>query len=43
MQAYGLDDEEFFRRNMEKDIKCIEKFSEKTIVSPNALFYKPKS
>jgi hypothetical protein len=28
---------------MEKDIKCIEKFSEKTIISPNAIFYRPKS
>lgn len=40
VQAYGLD-EEFLRKNMEKDIKCIEKFSEKTIISPNAFFYKP--
>ena len=37
-----IDDEEV-RQSMEKDIKCIEKFSEKTIISPNALFYRPKS
>jgi hypothetical protein len=28
---------------MEKDIKCTMKFSEKTIISPNAVFYRPKS
>jgi hypothetical protein len=37
------EEEESLRYLMEKDIKCIEKFSEKTIISPNAVFYRPKS
>lgn len=36
-------EEEIMRQMMEKDIKCTEKFSEMTIFSVNALFYKPKS
>jgi len=28
---------------MERDLKCLMKFSEKTLISPNAVVYRPKS
>lgn len=43
MNEYMIEEEEELREQMETDIKCIETFSEKTIVSPNAVFYRPKS
>lgn len=43
MMTNYIDDEENLRKQMEKDIKCMEHFSEKTMKSPNAVFYRPKS
>ena len=37
------EDEEKLRKEMEKDIKCVEKFSESTLISVNANLYRPKS
>jgi len=38
-----LEEEELLMKQMERDIKCNEKFSEKTLISPNAVIYRPKS
>lgn len=38
-----LEEEEDLRKQMEKDIKCVESFSETTLKSVNAMFFRPKS
>lgn len=39
----SCEDIETFRKQMEKDIKCTERFSEDTLTSPNFVYYRPKS
>ncbi|CDW83292.1 UNKNOWN [Stylonychia lemnae] len=38
-----LEEEKTLQKQMERDIKCLHKFSEKTFISPNADVYRPKS